>query len=344
MKMCQAWGRQGHDVTLFGKGRMKNAFEAYGVEPCFSLSLAPNIKLPLISGAVRLLNLALSMMKMPKPDIVYGRDPVALALFTPRSIPVAFELHQMPYLLVHRVALHFLKKRKGFKGIFCISEALKGDFLKGSPKFPPEKLFVAHDGADLVQKKPVKAVLSGEAEAFSVGYVGSLHEGKGAGFILNIAEITPDINFHICGGSPAQVKALQAHAPQNVYFYGHISHGKLSEYVAVFDVVLAPYQRVARIKSGQDISRWVSPMKLFEYMAAEKAILCSDLPVIREVLTHTENAMLLSPDDAKAWRDAIRHLKNNPEISQALASQGFETLKKKYSWSMRAKNILESIA
>ena len=41
-------------------------------------------------------------------------------------------------------------------------------------------------------------------------------------------------------------------------------------------------------------------MKMFEYMAAGRAILSSDLPVLREVLNE-ENAILLPPDEPAAW-------------------------------------------
>ncbi len=52
-------------------------------------------------------------------------------------------------------------------------------------------------------------------------------------------------------------------------------------------------------------------MKAYEYLAAGRPILASDLPVIREIL-HKEWAVLLPPDDGQAWREAIRGLQADP--------------------------------
>ena len=48
-------------------------------------------------------------------------------------------------------------------------------------------------------------------------------------------------------------------------------------------------------------------MKMFEYMAAERAIITSDLPVIREVLNES-NAVFCPPDEVDAWKTAIEGL------------------------------------
>ena len=46
-------------------------------------------------------------------------------------------------------------------------------------------------------------------------------------------------------------------------------------------------------------THFTSPLKLFEYMAAGRAIVASDLPAIREVLRDGENALLVTPGDAE---------------------------------------------
>lgn len=351
MKMCQAWSKLGHDVTLFGKGdttgdikhRKESAFKTYGVDNSFTLSLTKNIKIPLLSGLIRLFETHKALKKMPAPDLAYARDPIALALFAPKQSVTAFELHQMPYLWPHKRAIKSLSTRDRFKGIICISENLRKDFLAEYPDFSPERVFVAHDGADLITTKPKEKPLLNSKGRFNAGYAGSLHEGKGADFILEIATITPDIDFHIFGGTQNQIKALKAQSTQNVYFYGHVDHSDLAGYMQNFNVALAPYQKIAKIRTGQDISRWVSPMKLFEYMAAKKAVLCSDLPVIREILTHKKTAILLPPDDPNAWQQALHTLKNNKGEKETLAENALNALKDKYTWNKRAENILKTI-
>ena len=51
--------------------------------------------------------------------------------------------------------------------------------------------------------------------------------------------------------------------------------------------------------------RYASPLKLFEYMAAGKAIVASRLPSLGEVLTDEVNALLVTPGDADALADEL---------------------------------------
>ena len=56
-----------------------------------------------------------------------------------------------------------------------------------------------------------------------------------------------------------------------------------------------------RIAGGGETAAWMSPLKVFGYMAAAKPILCSDLPVLREVIEDGRNGILVPPDDPAAW-------------------------------------------
>ena len=56
-----------------------------------------------------------------------------------------------------------------------------------------------------------------------------------------------------------------------------------------------------------DSAAVASPMKMFEYMAAGRAIVSADLPVIREVLNE-ENAVFCKPDDIDDWKFALSRL------------------------------------
>ena len=82
-------------------------------------------------------------------------------------------------------------------------------------------------------------------------------------------------------------------------------------------------------------------MKLFEYMACGRAIISSDLLVLKEILNH-ENAVLLPPDDLTAWVTAIQDLSANPEKRAQLADQAQKDAQQ-YSWKVRAQKIISAI-
>ena len=94
MKMCEAWGKAGHDVTLFAKGRTgPEVYEFYGVDPCFKIAAAPDLKIPVIGGLARVIHTCARGFLSGKADLAYGRDP--LALFFMRGHKTVFEAHQV---------------------------------------------------------------------------------------------------------------------------------------------------------------------------------------------------------------------------------------------------------
>jgi len=68
-------------------------------------------------------------------------------------------------------------------------------------------------------------------------------------------------------------------------------------------------------------------------------ILATDLPSIREVLRHGENAWLVPPGDPKALAEGIRHLLENPNLAEGLARQAREDVRQ-YTWKRRAAAII----
>src|SRR3990170_1610021 len=91
---------------------------------------------------------------------------------------------------------------------------------------------------------------------------------------------------------------------ENVRLLGFVSPPRLPLVRAAGEVLLLPYGRAITVSGGGDTTAFASPMKMFEYLAAGRVILSSDLPVLREVLNEG-NAILLPPEDPAAWRAAV---------------------------------------
>jgi len=102
--------------------------------------------------------------------------------------------------------------------------------------------------------------------------------------------------------------------------------------------LIMPYQQKVAASSGGDIARYLSPMKLFEYMACGRAIVSSDLPVLREILS-PKTAILLPPEDQDAWVQAIVSLRENSTTCQQLGAAA-KLQVNAYTWDVRASRIL----
>ena len=74
-------------------------------------------------------------------------------------------------------------------------------------------------------------------------------------------------------------------------------------------------------------------------MGARRPIVASDLPSIREVLRHHENAVLVSPDDPKALAEGILRAAQDSGLAQRLADTAYTEVRQ-YTWDARAEKIL----
>ncbi len=349
MKMAQAFGKAGYNLTLFAQN-MSNAaseelFEIYDTDPCFSIYTSAYWGIPLLSHATQYLELKSKIAKLDAPQLIYGHDVISLALFARPGVPIIYEANNISQNPSENMAIQRLLKNRDLIGIVTVSDVLKQELLDRYTALRPEDIFVAHDGADLIDNitamKRDDIVLMGRKEALNVGYAGSLSPGKGLALIARIAKQRPQYDFHILGGTSKQVQKLQTENHlKNLYFYGHRDHAEVQCYLKKFDVCIAPYQHRALIKTGRNTSRWISPMKIFEYMAAEKPIICSNLPVIHEVLEHGKNALLLPASDEIKWAMALDDIRKNPEGWKKMAHNAVTSLTEKYTWDKRVQAIM----
>jgi glycosyltransferase involved in cell wall biosynthesis len=79
-------------------------------------------------------------------------------------------------------------------------------------------------------------------------------------------------------------------------------------------------------------------LKLFEYMAAARPIVASDLPSIREILTDGGNALLVAPGNAEALAGAVERLLADRGLAARLARAALEAVPA-YSWERRAERL-----
>jgi len=99
-----------------------------------------------------------------------------------------------------------------------------------------------------------------------------------------------------------------------------------------------PYGASIAGSGGGDSAEIASPMKMFEYMAAGRAIISSDLPVIHEVLNE-ETAVFCPPEDFESWKDALLALKADPGRRHRLARVARKTVEG-YTWRSRAEQAI----
>lgn len=340
--VCSALASLGHEVVLyFIKGPLPgDPHRYYGIPSSVRLIETNACSIPLIGGMVRALRV---FSELESADLYYTRDPYLALLLSLSRKAFILELHAVhPRSLVRHLIVRALCSRSCRGGV-CISASLKEDYESLYPRLRWARLIVAHDGAPSALSDLVPRESSGPPRC---GYIGSLYQGKGVDVLLAVSQKLPQVKFDVFGGGHEEVARLSAGATYpNVVFYGHISREKLPSALERFNIALLPNQPVVRLEGGKgDIGRWTSPLKLFEYMASGKAIIASDLPVLREVLLDRVNALLVPADDPNAWVAAIVELTENPTLRTSLGRRAQEDFKQQYSWEIRMSKVLHEVA
>jgi glycosyltransferase involved in cell wall biosynthesis len=350
MKMCQAFAKNGNAVTLYAQNGISMTYEEifryYSVENSFNIIRFNKTPFKgFVGESVYTYDIVRELRTKPLPDLFYGRYPYSLAGVAHLGIPLIYEAHTPPSGPLKRQVEQWLFSRRNFHRLVVISESLCQEYIRIFPWLPMGRIRVAHDGADMpikTVKSPLCKGLLGHAENFQVGYVGHLYPGKGMEIISLLAHRLPQMDFHVVGGMDEDLDRWQqpGTAP-NLFFHGFVPHANLPWYFDKFDVLLAPYQKkVMGVGRKKDNAPWMSPLKLFEYMASGKAIVCSDLPVLREILSHRQDALLIPPEDIEAWARALCTLQDDSDLREMLAISAKEKFLARHTWEKRAGMVL----
>jgi glycosyltransferase involved in cell wall biosynthesis len=172
-----------------------------------------------------------------------------------------------------------------------------------------------------------------------LGFVGFFREWHRLDLVLAALE-APELacaRLVLVGEGPARAALERTVGARSlagrVLFAGARPHAAIPGLLPAFDVALVPA-----------INPYASPLKLFEYMAAELPTVAPDQPNLREVLEHGADALLVEPGSAEALRAALVRLAGDPGLRAALgraARRKVEALD--LTWQGAARRVLSAL-
>lgn len=354
MKMAQAYTKLGHELRLYLPGKdqslgWETIARHYGLSEKFPIEFIKSNRF------LRGYDFALSAIRkarMEKVDFVHTRHPQCAAWAADYGLPTVFELHDMPTGYLGKRLFKLFISGKGTRELVLITQALSDAIIKEYPQLKKSSLIqVLPDAIDIERYEGLPAPQKARKELdlsdkFTIGYTGHLYAGRGIDLMLSLAQELPALNFLLVGGRPSDVEKvkqkLSQHETKNVSLTGFVPNADLPLYQAACDVLLMPYQARVSASSGGNIASFLSPMKMFEYLASARPILASMLPVFSEILSK-ENAWMLPADDLSQWKSAILELQADPELRRAYSTAAHKTALN-HTWEKRAKVILEAIS
>lgn len=363
MQTCWALAARGQRVVLLVRpdtsAAPRDPFAYYGLPATDRLVIE---QVPVAGGpaARRMTYLARACVRSarrPRPAVVLTRDlGVASALVRlPRGLrpPVVYESHgfapevgrELPGLLSGAAPASPAKQRRLAErerrvwrlaeGYVTITEALASEL---AARFGPRGArAVVPDGVRLPQDRRFSAAPM--RRPATVAYAGHLYPWKGVEIVLHALAGLADVRGMIVGGHAAEpdLGRLQRLAADlglgsRVTFTGPVDPPDVAARLGEADVLVLPNTATAIS------ARYTSPLKLFEYLAAGKPIVASDLPAVREVLRDGQTAVLVTPGDPTALGAGIRRVVGDRQLAARLARAAFD-LAAEYSWDRRAARL-----
>jgi glycosyltransferase involved in cell wall biosynthesis len=223
--------------------------------------------------------------------------------------------------------------------IITVTDDIKTMYVEAG--VPEEKIFVASSAVNLEafvglpDKDSLRRSLDLPLDRFIATYSGHLYPGRGIEDILQCASTLKDVQFLFIGGWDEDVAKRRSETQHlsNSLIKGFVPNLRVAEYLAASDVLLMPHSKKCKIAA------WMSPLKLFEYMASHRPIIASHLPALLKYLQNGRNARLVPPDSPVELTEAIAWVCDNRDQASRLARTAFEDVQS-CTWENRAKAIL----
>ena len=223
--------------------------------------------------------------------------------------------------------------------IIAISNFAKINYTK-KYSVNKKKIIVLPSGSSI--KRIFK--FSNKKKFFKIGYFGSLYKSRGINLIRNLAKIDNENQYYLYGDFNRLNNFKFKNSTTNLHLQDYIPYKDIPDSLAEMDILLMPYISSITVAGDVgDITKFTSPLKLFDYLSMGKIIICSDIQVLKEVIKDKENAIFVKNyKNIFAWKSKIHKLKNQPQ-KQFIMSKNNYQLSLKYSLKERAKKILEVV-
>lgn len=168
-----------------------------------------------------------------------------------------------------------------------------------------------------------------------IAYVGAFQPYEGLDVLVKAMRLIvaqqDRVHLLIVGDGPerpdlemfVEEEELQTH----VTFTGRLPHNRVKEIYAVADLLV--YPRIATLTT-----QLTTPLKPLEALSMRKAVLASDLPAIRELISDQATGMLFEPGNAEDLAEKALKLLSDPALRIRLGGEGRVRILQERRWDL----------
>ena len=359
--------RLGHHVGLvassLNKSEKADRFYNLNAPTFFLLKLFRFKKQPYIISSIFLFIYLLRTLS--RYDIIYARDyHTVIAAYFPRVLfkkKLVFEINGIAN------EEQKLKSRSFLNGIlvFLIQKAEKiagrcsDRIVSVTPQIvsylmtnfccPFNKVEVIGNAADTKKFKPIndesllreqKERRGIEKEEVVIAFVGNLARWQGVSILVESAigllSQGQKMKLLLVGDGPLKKdlmrKVLESEFEKEFIFTGMLDYEDIPFFINLADICVAPFIFKRNQVTG------VSPLKVFEYMACGKPVVCSRIEGLEFVETEGVG-YLVEPEDIKDLQEKLLDLIRDPEKRIAMGREGLHLVREKFDWGLKVTKI-----
>ena len=293
IRMCDEFVNLNHDVQLICPDSSKiktSIYNFYNLKNKFSIKELNRFKsfpLGLNFYLFSFFSIYYSLKK--KFDVYITRNFFTAFCLTLLRKKIIFEIHHDLNIEGRMIKIilsffNFLNSKHIIK-IVAISKAVKSLYVK-EYNVNSKKILILPSGTNIKLKFQIK-----NNKKLRIGYLGSLNKEKSLDLILKIAKLDNKNTYHLYGNLENNFKPKKL---KNLFINAYVPYMKIPKILYNLDILLLPYNRIAPVTGGVgNVIKYTSPLKLFDYIAAGKLVISSNLSVIKEILTHNKNSILI---------------------------------------------------
>ncbi len=300
------------------------------------------------------------ILKKQQPDVLFSRHDYGnyanLLLAKMLGIPLVVEVdcpptHEWCHFYAQdalkfgdfslKVELDYLKKADA---VITQSTELSRYYIEKGVS--ADKITMIPNAADTNKIKPSQADEElvrrfGLKGKIVVGWVGAGHAWTGIDVLIDavyqVMPHFPDVYFMMIGTEKNmrffREKFAKSDFADRIVLTGYVHNSEIPRYLSCMDIAIAPYPQLDFF--------YASSMKLFEYMAAGKAIVATRIGQLAEVITEGENGFLYNADDAQELSGKIKYLIEEKSLRAKLARAARADAEKEYNWDRVGEKMIK---
>ena len=347
-KLCEGLTKFGHKVTLIkpNTGGKINYYNFYNIKKKYKIiTIKYFTKFPMGINYYIYSFISLFISDFKKHDIFITRNFFISFILSILKKKHIVEIHddilnegRIVQLLVKKFG--FLNNKNLIK-IITTTRTLKKRYVNFC-KVRNNKIFVLHNASSL---KPEFKKYKSKPKNINIGYFGSIYASRGIYTIIKLSTHDKINKYFIYGGTDFEINSFKKkYKNKNLIFKSYVPYSKISSELKKIDLCILPYKsRITVAGNIGDISNYTSPLKIFDYMIKGKLIVCSNLKVIREVLNHNKNSILINNfQNEKKWLSKVKLISRNFTKYSKIRLKAFNYAKK-YNIDWRTKKIMSFI-